>query len=382
MLSKISIQRFKKFKNIEVELGPFSILMGENSSGKTTVMQAINLSLSTLSKHDFVTKNSSGIGKVRSRGVGMPTLPGISLSDYRDLFYAKLSRGEVVQRNSKSTNQGAGIELIDERNNSYKLQIRALFGTFNLKCVSTAQDVSKNPELHEKAPLFISGFIGLRATEERVFPLAIQDRMRSGDVSTIIRNLVLDTKENTPDSYIKLKARLKSDFNFELENVGFDQKHDINVLAHYTEVCDKENLSLDFMSSGSGFMQILQILTPIYRFCPHDCTIVLLDEPDAHLHPNLQTSLAKTLRDIQKELGIQIIISTHSTSIIRAAEPTEVVPISSLNTINKALADSDSVENEIAGRIDSYDLGKSIISGQLLFLEDKYALVNSLCYDD
>ncbi|WP_167856684.1 AAA family ATPase [Hymenobacter aquaticus] len=370
MLHKIKIQRFKKFKDIEVELAPFTILMGENSSGKTTVMQAINLSLNTLFKNEFVSNDANGNIKVKKRGVGMTNLPGISFSDYRELFYAKLSRGENTQRNTKSINQGAAIELTDENKNIYKLKIRALFGTFNLKCVSTASELKNNPNLHNKAPLFISGFIGLRASEERVFPLAIQDRMRTGDVSTIIRNLVLDTKQNTPDAYQKLATRLKNDFNFELEKVEFNEREDLNILAHYTEQCDKEKLSLDFMSSGSGFMQILQILTPIYRFCPIDCDIVLLDEPDAHLHPNLQTSLAKTLRDIQKELGIQIIISTHSTSIIRASEPTEVIPVSSLNKINKALANSEDVENEIAGRIDSYDLGKSVISGQLLFLED------------
>ncbi|TFZ64616.1 ATP-binding protein [Hymenobacter sp. UV11] len=163
---------------------------------------------------------------------------------------------------------------------------------------------------------------------------------------------------------------MKNDFNFQLEKVEFAEQTDLNVLTHYSEMCDKKELSLDFMSSGSGFMQILQILTPIYRFCPDFSSIVLLDEPDAHLHPNLQTALAKTLRDIQKELGIQIIISTHSTSIIRAAEPSEVVPVSSLSAVNKALINSAEVENKILETIDAYDLGKSVISGQLVFIED------------
>ena len=367
MIQKISIKRFKKFKEIEVQLGPFSILMGENSSGKTTVMQAINLSLNTLYKHDYVTVDSAGTYKVRQKGVGMISIPGMSLSDNRDLFYAKVSRGKTED---DAINQGAVIELTDERNNVFRMQIRENFGSFNIKCVSQSGDVQNKPDIHTKAPLFISGFIGLKSTEERVFPMVIQDKMRSGDVSTIIRNLVLDTKVNTPDAFERLKKRLKNDFNFQLEKVEFKEQTDLNVLTHYSELCDKKELSLDFMSSGSGFMQILQILTPIYRFCPDVCSIVLLDEPDAHLHPNLQTALAKTLRDIQKELNIQIIISTHSTSIIRAAEPSEVVPISSLSPINKALVDSVEVESKIMETIDAYDLGKSVISGQLVFIED------------
>jgi predicted ATP-dependent endonuclease of OLD family len=178
MIQKIAIKRFKKFKEIEVELGPFSILMGENSSGKTTVMQAINLSLNTLYKYDYITQDSAGQNKVRQKGVGMTSIPGMSLSDNRDLFYAKVSRGKTEDA---SINQGAVIELTDEKSNVFKMQIRENFGSFNIKCVSLASDVQNHPEIHAKAPLFISGFIGLKSTEERVFPMVIQDKMRSRD---------------------------------------------------------------------------------------------------------------------------------------------------------------------------------------------------------
>jgi hypothetical protein len=111
-------------------------------------------------------------------------------------------------------------------------------------------------------------------------------------------------------------------------------------------------------------------LAPIYRFCPNDAAVVLLDEPDAHLHPNLQTTLATSLRKIQKELGIQIIISTHSASIIRAASPTEVVPITAAAKICGPLTDKMHMEQEIRSKLASYSLAKSFISGKLLFFED------------
>ncbi|MGI4865986.1 MAG: AAA family ATPase [Janthinobacterium lividum] len=369
MIQKITLTRFKKFKNVEVHLGPFSILMGENSSGKTTVMQAMNLALNSLSQYPYITVNTAGAYKIRTKGVSMNRLPGLSLSDNRELFYAK-KKGQVIKGSKSIIDPGAIIEVIDDMSNIYKLTIIENFGSFNIKCNSTTTDISNNPQLHLKAPLFISGFIGLKSVEERVFPMVIQDRMRSGDVSTVIRNLVLDTKNNAEDAYNRLKNRLKNDFNFQIEKVEFNDQHDLNVAAYYSEMFDKKSVSLDFMSSGSGFMQILQILTPIYRFCPDVCSIVLLDEPDAHLHPNLQTALARTLRDIQKELDIQIIISTHSTSIIRAAEPSEVIPISSISPINKPLVTSAEVESKILESIDAYELGKSVISGQLAFTED------------
>ena len=111
----------------------------------------------------------------------------------------------------------------------------------------------------------------------------------------------------------------------------------ICLLQHITVILVKKQYSLDLNSSGSGFMQILQIIAPIYLYCPHDAQVVLLDEPDAHLHPNLQYNLANTLREIQQELEIQIIISTHSTPIIRASDPSEVIPITSNSRINRSI---------------------------------------------
>ncbi|WP_294317343.1 AAA family ATPase [uncultured Chryseobacterium sp.] len=195
--------------------------------------------------------------------------------------------------------------------------------------------------------------------------------MLSGQASSIIRNLILDTKTKAPRNFELLKKRLKEDFNFSIDNIDFEESRDLYVNAKYAESHENSKVVFDFNASGSGFMQILQILTPIYRYCPDESNIVLLDEPDAHLHPNLQASLAKTLREIQKELNIQIIISTHSTTIIRLAEPSEVIPISSFNQKNSPLAKVEDVENEISNKIDTYNLGKSVISGKLLFIEDQ-----------
>ncbi len=300
---------------------------------------------------------------------GLTVLPGMGISDFRELYFSKVSRATRAKK-GKGSNIGALINLTDEKGNGYKLQISSLFGGFNLKCLSTPADLQNSPEIHKMPPLYISGFVGLLSAEERAFPAAIQERLASGKVSTIIRNLLLDTKNNSAEKYAKLVSRLKKDFGFHLDQIEFNVTKDLFVKAHYSEVCETNNLLLDFNSSGSGFMQILQILTPIYRYCPDVSTVVLLDEPDAHLHPNLQAALAKTLREVQQELGIQIIISTHSTSIIRAAAPNEVIAITSSASENMPLSSEEDVDQEIQGRIDTYELGKSVISGKLVFFED------------
>ena len=141
---------------------PFTVLMGENSSGKTTILQALNLALISLNQFNLVENDGSNV-KVRGKGVGLTKIPGIALSDFRELYYAKLSRSP-----RREGWVGANLVLEDSSDNKYRLQLTSLFGGFNIKCSSTIEDIRNNPKLQNKPPLFISGFVGLNAVEERL----------------------------------------------------------------------------------------------------------------------------------------------------------------------------------------------------------------------
>lgn len=362
MITQVLLSRFKKFNDNSIRLRPFTILMGENSSGKTTILQAINLAMCTFTAGKLITvKNGTAVIR---KGVGASHLPGISIVDFRELYYTKVTR---------ETRAGAGtpavIQLEDEWDNKYKLQISSAFGTYNMKCISTPEELAKHPELHLFSPLFISGFVGLEEAEQRLFPVNIREHLATGHASEIIRNIVLGLKKGNPDGYKSMSERLICDFGFYLSNVDFNEETDAYVTALYSEQCENKKLTMDFNSSGSGYMQILQILAPIYSVCPLKCKVVLLDEPDAHLHPNMQIALTKSLQKIQQELGIQIIISTHSPSIIKSSRPNDIVPVSSKNKICKPLSTQEEVVDSIS-LIDNFELAKSVISGKMVFFED------------
>src|ERR1019366_5985694 len=53
----------------------------------------------------------------------------------------------------------------------------------------------------------------------------------------------------------------------------------------------------------------------------------LLDEPDAHLHSSLQEQLLDSLREIAANTGKQILVATHSTEILRNAEPSIILHV-------------------------------------------------------
>jgi len=91
--------------------------------------------------------------------------------------------------------------------------------------------------------------------------------------------------------------------------ISFDEQADEFINATTTQA----GRTLPIDASGTGVLQAIQILSYVFLFKPK---LLILDEPDSHLHPNNQRKLVEILLKAQSKNGAQIIISTHSKYII------------------------------------------------------------------
>lgn len=70
----------------------------------------------------------------------------------------------------------------------------------------------------------------------------------------------------------------------------------------------------DLMVEGSGFLQWLSV----YALATSpDVDVLLLDEPDAHLHPTLQTQMMESLSALSVISSKQVLVATHSSELLR-----------------------------------------------------------------
>ncbi len=342
MIESVKLIRFKQFRETEVALPPFGILMGGSNAGKTTVLQAVWLALHSLYQGKLLAADRKTLQtKVSSTGYYTFDVPFLPKEDLNGLFYKKIARGSATY----DENSGAIVELTDEKHNAVRLHMRELFRNLNVKVLTPEKELH-GPTMQNQEPLYISCFTGLRPFEERLFPAVLEKQIGAGAISENIRNVVLDLKLKAPEKYAYLERILREETGFELRELHFYESSELYVVSEYEEKRDGERICLEFGSCGSGSLQILQVLSVILRYCPERARVVLIDEPEAHLTSEGQVVFAQLLRRLQEKLQIQILLATSSEAILKNARAGEVIPVTAKTTVNRSLAGMEELSEE------------------------------------
>lgn len=95
-------------------------------------------------------------------------------------------------------------------------------------------------------------------------------------------------------------------------SVKFNNETDLYIQCNITISGSEKPIEL----AGTGYLQLIQIFCYVLLFEPG---VLLIDEPDIHLHPHVQEGLVRVLADVASERGIRIILTTHSPFIVRGA---------------------------------------------------------------
>ncbi|MFI5258846.1 MAG: ATP-dependent endonuclease [Candidatus Limnocylindrales bacterium] len=99
--------------------------------------------------------------------------------------------------------------------------------------------------------------------------------------------------------------------------------------------------------------------------------VILLDEPDAHLHSSLQRTVIDVLDDLSRTRQMQVVLSTHSKEIINYVDPSRLVLIEkgSVRALGLGEAATQLTILQSLGAIDSVDAYALVRNKRCLFLE-------------
>ncbi len=304
-ISSIKIERFKRIGSLELGLKQINLLIGGNNSGKSSFLQGVHFSITTM----------------QSALMAGGTWPVSTLAP--DQLVYKPSNDPILLNNNSAMTQTSGPSFTFQ----YTIGVGAETSEFVLG-IKRGKNANMSVSVDPKSPfftraadhtrpisIFVPGLAGVALREEKRTDAIITTGIAQGDSNLYLRNVLLRIIQNTAklDSFHQIIGQI---FPGLIISTNYDETRnqyiDINVRI------DGKNLPLEML--GTGCLQAIQLVAYTTMYNP---TLLLLDEPDSHLHPSNQRLLASTLVSISFATGTKVIISTHSRHMFDALADSE-----------------------------------------------------------
>lgn len=378
-IEKFVIENFKRFKRVELDLNAdVNVLTGVNNSGKTSVLEALSLWAECFQKlllsairADAKTGQVRGqyrLGEPASNYFRSDEIQSVRSAGSGDIFHdLGDERAEVLLSATLSRSARDSEPPRDELTVQFKLRpVRAATATtvnprlnrsqrpfivnsgrdmrslvYDIVHVpSEAFDALRFNDFFREFPqpiqsVFASPVATISPREEFLTPPALRARVLARDSAAVVRNRLYQLRKE-PSRF----DRLLLDASFVLFNrtadvelqFDGDERSDVD-LAVRVRLDPKEPFR-DLCLLGSGSLQVLEILLGIHGV-RSDLNLVLLDEPDSHLHRDLQRRLLDVLSTHAKEEGerrCQVFLSTHNEALIRSTRAEHIFHLESVAT--------------------------------------------------
>ncbi|WP_129127023.1 ATP-dependent nuclease [Geomonas oryzae] len=299
-LEKLKIVNFKRIERVEFELADINILVGTNGCGKSSIIQAIHLGCCVLRQADRVERGSTST-------VGIEELDYLPTDSYKRLGHNTEWGNKVgtpsssielgFKRTADNVNFSALCELRSARNAGISIT-----GSVPLELV----DILRRKRKFFSA--YIPGISGIPNKEEKKAKKVILKACSYGDSNIILRNVLLLLKDR-----LDLLERWISNIIGPIRIiVEYDEERHLIVACKIEINGSARPIEL----IGTGYLQLIQIFSYILLFDPG---ILLIDEPDIHLHPTMQEKLVQVLAVVASERNTKILLTTHSPFIVRGA---------------------------------------------------------------
>jgi predicted ATPase len=334
VINEVTIENFKKFRKESFSLEDSIVLAGPNNSGKSTLLQALATWSMTL---DRWRQGKGRTGKAKKRAGTPLTRKDFTALPLREFDLLWRNRSTALSRDELSDDQSLGeprlihitIKGADgfQRNDLWSLTMELRYqGPEQIYVKPIPSEDNVPPQALGLTIVHCPPFSGIGSEERRMDRGAQNLEIGRGKPGEIIRNLLFEVSEQK-ESWDQLVEDIKELFRVTLLNPDYDAEFTPFIRCDYLDGIPKgkgkNGLStLDIASGGSGLLQVLLLLSYFYA---RPSSVLLLDEPDAHLHVILQRQIYDRLREVAAKRQCQLIIATHSEVLLEGTSPSRVI---------------------------------------------------------
>lgn len=394
---KLILSNFKHFEDQTIEFNDdINVLIGENNAGKTSIIQAIaavfeipfggnieNEFPTKLIDPPFTTRVEIEVAFTKDELIILRGIKNIDVAQNRrfndqewdkiisfiienNLSFRLRLNIEVVNKNTTQLRRG-GLKREDLEIYSRVDEIREIIKEFNedldhnyvmnkisVNLNQILLNSINNPQNLPFKPLVLFPFLSeFRSSENFISYINLQQNLKGSYRHHNVRAQLFHLKMKNPKAFTEFKKRMEANFRG-IKDVSIEFDFDT---GYFNLILD--SFGRDITLYGGGTQTFAQIFS-IIGF--EDYSIILIDEPDAHLH----ASLAENFVEYLKELSIskQIVFTTHLPNIINII-PTENIISLKLET-GKSIHDKLAIETDIYSELSKMGILPSTYDRELL----------------
>ncbi|MDG3009608.1 AAA family ATPase [Rhodococcus sp. D2-41] len=305
------------------------MLLGENNAGKSNITRALDILFGDmwpgsrrLEEHDFHGRDSDGIAvqiAAQVSGISCPHCPDGEVAYFK-----------WVHDQSSPTSTGDPVTYSFACSNSY---CQRTFVNKEMRAALSATVLNADRRLDYQLS-YASKFTMLSKLMHRFHEKLMDDPARKDQLAGLFSQLVGEFG-GVPE-FAKFKEILASTaedfgqnlpYRLDIDFSAYDPSNFFRSLRVYPTLADEVR---NFDELGTGQAQVLA-LAFAYAYAmaygQSDGTILVIDEPEANLHPLAQRWLATRLGALTAP-GLQVVITTHSPHFVDLARPENLVMVS------------------------------------------------------
>jgi len=368
MIHKLILKNFKKVKDETFLFNNFDLIVGANNSGKSTALQA--LAIWQYCVDQFRLSKKKGTNGIQ---VVLPNFTALPLPEFNLLWTDRTDR---EYKDDQTKNTGKALQYIyieidvywndnagDEKSFCVLMRYQSPQAVYAKpkEGWQNFMELDATPEMPRI--VYIPPFSGLEPNEEWKADGNVRQNIGKAQPGSVLRNLLYRVTDRTGiavkqnKDWAEIVSRIKDWFGVVILPPQYDPANSTKIIVEYKQA----KREYDIISGGSGFHQIVTLLAFLYGY--PDATTILVDEPDAHLHVNLQRQIINYLKQRNEK---QFLIATHSEEFITGVDINSILSI--LSGKPKRV---DSNNNIIAAlsEVDNIDVVRTQESPFILYLE-------------
>lgn len=338
MITKLTLKNFKSIEDQTYRFDRFDLLVGRNNSGKSTILQA--LAIWQFCVDEFRRVNRRGKNGTQ---VVLPNFTALPVPEFNLLWREKTDR-RYPKVNGSKKQEFILVEIdvtwiTDEhepQESSFGVKLRysspqAIYAIPSEGWERFRALEGKPDQSNSLFPViaYVPPFSGLEPHEEWRDDGPLRKQVGKAQPGSVLRNLLLRVWKENREDWSEIQRVIHQWFSVDLKEPQYERGVDTQIICEYRQ----GEKSYDIISGGSGFHQTLTLLAFFYGYKP---TTILLDEPDAHLHVNLQREILDYFKN-QKvpQRNTQFLIATHAEEFIQGVDVRQIISL--LNKVPKRI---------------------------------------------